>query len=92
MKVRALEKIYYERRDRMPGEVFDMDDRESVNIRLLCVLKKIELVGRDEKVETAAMRPMDPPPERKDESPPAEASQDPERRRQYRRRDMRPRE
>ncbi len=57
MKVRALEKMYYDKRDRMPGDVYDMDDRESSAINLLVAIKKIEIVADEPAPASAAAAP-----------------------------------
>lgn len=44
MRVKALQKGYYNRRDRMPGEVYEMDDREEAQAKLLSILGKIEIL------------------------------------------------
>lgn len=44
MHVKALQKGYYDRRDRMPGEVYEMDDREADQAKLLSILGKIEIL------------------------------------------------
>jgi hypothetical protein len=51
MQVKAIQKVYYAGRDRNPGEVFEMDDRQYTDINILCVLGKIE------KVATATAKP-----------------------------------
>jgi hypothetical protein len=51
MRVKAIEKTYYDRQDRMPGDVFEMDDRESVQIKILSVLGKIEVLNASEKTQ-----------------------------------------
>jgi hypothetical protein len=53
MKVKALQKIYYAGQDRNPGDEFEMDDRESVNINILTVLGKIEQVAVAKAAPTA---------------------------------------
>lgn len=92
MRVRALQKIYYARQDRMPGDVYEMDDRESVDIKILTALGKIEIL-RDElvpapqvyetKVVEAEPAPVEPMAT--DNSEPVLGAP----RRTYRRRDMR---
>jgi len=62
MRVKALVKTYYDRRDRMPGDVYEMDDREDLQIRLLCSLGTIELVKKEApKYETKVMEPEPEP-------------------------------
>src|SRR5262245_7810677 len=96
MKVRALEKTYYDRRDRMPGDIYDMDDREEAQAKLLAILGKIEFVQAapgsllDAPKQTAyvtAHVTQEAEPEAEPEKPninPATGK------RFYRRRDMRP--
>jgi hypothetical protein len=45
MRVKALQKIYYGRQDRQPGDTYDMDDREAAEAKILAVLGKIEIVA-----------------------------------------------
>jgi hypothetical protein len=96
MKVKAIEKMYYGGRDRMPGEVYEMDDRQGVEINVLCLLKKIELVkGEAPTEQSAAATPtesIDLPltyrtSDLKAEEPQPE--EEPTKRRYYRRRDSR---
>ena len=49
MKVRALKKTYYAKQDRMPGDVYDMDDREHDAIKVLTLLEIIEVVREEVK-------------------------------------------
>jgi ribosomal 50S subunit-recycling heat shock protein len=45
MRVKALEKLYYDRRDVHPGDEYEMDDRESNEIKILEALGKIKVLG-----------------------------------------------
>jgi hypothetical protein len=105
MRVRAIEKTYYNGQDRMPGDEFEMDDREAVDINILTVLGKIERIN-DPKAEdhrarapttyqTTAAQPEPKPRAKEDETEAGGKegeTQGPERRRYYRRSDMRPEE
>jgi hypothetical protein len=74
----AKEKIYYGGRDRHPGEVFQMDDRQEIDINIMTVLGKIEKVKSAAPYRDKAMRPAPPPA--KEEAPPEvppQASQEP---------------
>ena|SRR6185503_2282130 len=105
MRVRALKKTYYNKSDRMPGDIFEMDDRESVDVKVLTALGTIEVVKEEEqKPEVSVRQPLyqrtaiEPDPEPSSERKP-EPSSDPMTtegntltdtpRRTYRRRDMR---
>jgi hypothetical protein len=98
MRVKALQKFYYNRRDILPGESFDMDDRESGEARILSVLGKIEILPtQPAKLETRALvaeeppaAPEPPPVEQPVAAPMTTQSADAlTGRRVYRRRDMR---
>ena len=56
MRVKAIQKIYYDRRDRMPGDVYDMDDREMSEARTLAALGKIEILPSE------PVKRQEPPP------------------------------
>jgi len=64
MEVKAIEKIYYGGKDRYPGEVFEMDDRQYVDINILLVTGKIEKVRSitedAPKYRTKVMEPQPP--------------------------------
>ena len=47
MRVKAIESMYYNRRQYKPGEEYEMDDREAQEANLLVLLGKIELVKKD---------------------------------------------
>ena len=92
MKVKALEKYYYSRREYQPGETIEMDDREAANVDILCKLGKLERVKKEEvkKPETVVV------PRREEGDYTAQSLQADEQaedgdtsRRRYRRRDMR---
>jgi len=55
MKVRAITKMYYGRRDRLPGEVYEMDEREHSEVNVLVALGKLELVKDEEKMPVPYM-------------------------------------
>ena len=94
MKVRAIERYYYSRREYQPGEIVDVDDREEGSINILCALGKLERV-KDE----SSKRPENKPEVTKIEETikddyvsqaiKVEDEEDSPRRRTYRRRDMR---
>src|SRR5262245_57463743 len=99
MKVRARQKTYYAGRERLPGDEFEMDDRQHVDIKILTVLGTIEPVEQEEARPAAAptyrAAAMVPEPKAEEPKPAAqvvttEAAEplSPERR-VYRRRDMR---
>lgn len=96
MRVKAKEKIYYARREYQAGEEFDMDDRESVDINILCVTGKIEKVQTDTpkptqapKYETRTVQPEPPAAEPEQKPPQVMGTENtPLTRRYYRRRDM----
>jgi hypothetical protein len=83
MEVVAKEKIYYGGKDRYPGETFEMDDRQYVDINILLVTGKIEKVRSAAegapKYRTKVMEPeLQPPPKEeapkpKEEAPPPES-------------------
>lgn len=98
MRVRALQKTYYDRRDRMPGETYEMDDREEMQAKLLQAIGTIEILPTQRPAVEARVveaeadagggsvdddRPTDP-------AAADDATEPPRRGRQfYRRRDMR---
>ena len=57
MRVKALQKMYYNRRDMMPGEEYEMDDRESGEVNILVALGKIELVKEEPKEQPKPAAP-----------------------------------
>lgn len=93
MRVRAIEKIYYDRKEYMPGETFDMDERAAVDINILCVLKKIEKVddaASVTEVPSYTTKVEEPEEEETTEETSTEDNPNGTKRRVYRRRDMRP--
>lgn len=103
MLVRAKQKMYYDRREHLPGETYEMDDREYVNINVLCLLGWIEKVTDDQTskkpepapaYKTAAIKPEPAPvdieDDEKEEGAQTHQGRDATVRRYYRRRDMRP--
>jgi hypothetical protein len=99
MRVRAIEKIYYGGRDRRPGDEYEMDDREDVQINVLCLLGKIERTKsadppkrpREEERPQKPSEPEKPPEPEKSTatSPMTTGSGLSENPRRYKRRDMR---
>jgi hypothetical protein len=99
MRVRAVQKIYYGRRDRHPGDTYDMDDREESEAKILAAIGKIEILGPEAKkpapaveYRTAALEPEPAPAAA--EAKPMTTTEDDEAltsgtKRYYRRRDMR---
>ena len=89
MKVKAVQSMYYDRRMREPGDVYDMDDREEATAKLLEMLGKIEIVKSTEaptpppQYETAELKAVPPPSE------PELPDNDVMGKRVYRRRDLR---
>jgi hypothetical protein len=57
MRVKALQKIYYNRRDILPGETYDMDDREHGEAKILATLGKIEIVEEEKPQAQAPLAP-----------------------------------
>lgn len=61
MKVKALKKTYYNRRDVLPGETYEMDDREEAQARALEAIGTIKILKGDQpkqqqtRVQTRAM-------------------------------------
>lgn len=55
MRVKALKKTYYNRRDVLPGETYEMDDREEAQARALEAIGTIEILKGDQ--------PKQPPPQ-----------------------------
>jgi len=53
MRVKALQKFYYNRRDMLPGETFEMDDREHGEAKILATLGKIEIVQQTMQAQPA---------------------------------------
>lgn len=100
MRVKALKKMYYARREYQTGETYAMDDREEQEARTLALLGHIEIlpaVVEKERAsslsyQTAAVTPeADKPAEpvaqiEAQEEPPKRAAP----KREYKRRDMRP--
>jgi hypothetical protein len=91
MQVKALQYMYYDRREYQAGDTYEMDDREEATAKLLAVLGKIEIVkaavtdvGTAPTYETAAVVAEEPAAV--DDTPAPESG---ERKRYYRRRDMR---
>jgi hypothetical protein len=87
----------------MPGDVYDMDDREEVSINVLCLLGKIERIADaqiaaakkpaqpDRTYPTAALEPQPEAGRAQGEEASGEEESDaPTKRRYYRRRDLRP--
>lgn len=60
MRVRAVTKMYYSRREYQPGDTYDMDDREESEAKILHALGKIEIIdlpGKTPKYQTRALEP-----------------------------------
>lgn len=53
MRVKALQKFYYNRRDMLPGETFEMDDREAGEAKILSTLGKIEILKQTMEAQPA---------------------------------------
>lgn len=47
MRVKAIQRMYYNRRDYKPGETYDMDDREEGEAKTLALLGKIEILKEE---------------------------------------------
>ena len=77
MKLVALCEVYYAGTTYKPGEEFEADDRDGVNVRILIGLEKVKKV---EALETRAMKAEEPIVE-----PPAD---DTSPKRRYKRRDL----
>lgn len=96
MRVKALQKMYYNRRDVLPGEEYDMDDREAVTANLLHALGKIEILKPKVGAQIVPARTVQPVAAPVEEPKPAPAPMTTEGtgdaltggRRQYRRRDL----
>jgi hypothetical protein len=93
MRVRAKQKIYYDKKDRHPGDTYDMDDREESEAKVLVALGKIEIVAKEAKKPEAAAPPRyiaaAMVPEEEQDSTTTDSVDAGERKRFYRRRDMR---
>src|SRR4051794_28487646 len=63
MRVKAIQKMYYNRRDMLPGEEYDMDDREQSEANILFVLGKIEIISRPQQTLPTAQRVSQAPQE-----------------------------
>lgn len=94
MRVKAIQRMYYGKQMREPGDVYEMDDRESNEAMILSTLGKIEIV-KDEtatpKYRTAALKAEEPTEEPKRPAQPMTTEDNPlvgGQRRFYRRRDM----
>jgi hypothetical protein len=97
MRVKAIQRMYYDKKDRLPGEEYEMDDREYGEAKILAVLGKIEIMPKEtvaarRTYETAAVKAEDQP-EEKPAAPVAMTTDNSDAlvsspRRQYRRRDM----
>lgn len=97
MRVKALQPMYYGRQMRAVGEEYDMDEREAQEVKILSLLGKIEVVKKAEEpvapvfdafeYKTTAFEGDKPEPA-PDPQPAAEPATG-ERKRYYRRRDMR---
>lgn len=67
MRVKALTKIYYGRREYQAGETYDMDDREQGEANILATLGKIEVLKEDKRARpqryrTAEVKAEEAPP------------------------------
>lgn len=85
MYVKALQKMYYQRREYAPGETYEMDDRESMEADLLARLGKIEVIK--DSYRTAQVKPEEEPDQPTEDQ--SEGESQPDKKRSYRRRDMR---
>jgi predicted alternative tryptophan synthase beta-subunit len=96
MYVKALQKMYYVRRNYDIGDVYEMDDREEGEAKILALLGKVEIVKKPAVVEApkyqaADLKPEGWPPKPEQATEATDSSDNPDRpRRTYRRRDMRP--
>lgn len=97
MRVKALQKFYYNRRDMLPGESFEMDDREAGEAKILATLGKIEILKQTmeaqpakqpQKQEQAAPETLPPFQEQRAAVGPLTTDSGMPMRRQYRRRDL----
>ena len=92
MRVKALQKMYYNRREMLPGDEYDMDDREEQSARLLVTLGKIEMVNAPKSDVGRPVAMTAPKAEEKPLPAPADPMTTEEvpfsTRRYYRRRDM----
>lgn len=48
MKVKALKKYYYDKREILPGETFEMDDRQAGEARILATIGTLEILSSSE--------------------------------------------
>lgn len=95
MRVRAITKIYYSKREYQPGETYAMDDREEQEAKILHALGKIEILDLpiQPKVKAPEYKTRAVEPEKQQEGPMTTENTDaltPGRSPRYRRRDMRP--
>jgi hypothetical protein len=97
MRVKALQKFYYNRRDMLPGESFEMDDREVGEAKILATLGKIEILKQTmeaqpakqpQKQQQAAPETLPPLQEQRAAVGPMTTDSGMPMRRQYRRRDL----
>ncbi len=51
MRVKALKYYYADKQEHHPGEEFEMDDRQSAEVNLLCAIGTLEKVGTSSIVE-----------------------------------------
>lgn len=99
MRVKPLQKMYYNRREYAVGEEYEMDDREEAQVKLLVALGKLVIVPAPKQsssyhTESMTVEPAASEPVKEEDSSLISESQisDPEtghRRRHYKRRDMR---
>lgn len=90
MKVKALQYMYYQRREYQAGDEYEMDDREEGEAKLLATLGKIEILKAEQNTDDKPFyrTMMEKPEATPKEVPQEEASKD-DGRRTYKRRDMR---
>ena len=69
INVRALQKMYYNKREYQPGEEYAMDNREESEIKILVALGKVEIVPKSQVMTTRAMQAEEPPAEVQKEEP-----------------------